>query len=209
MRVWISLLWLGTACVAPPPPVEPDPEPVETAEIPCDEPTASWDRFHEEAFARGLAEPAATWQAVAALIARDLDGDGDVDLLYDHEGLGLALRLNDGRGYFGPAIVLPDTDRFVAEPVAADLDGDGVPEIVAVDETRVRSFSWGGRGLRGGDAVGRDGRCPLGDGVSWGRRRGRRPGPRAAGGGAVGGQRAAVGAGGVARVPRPRVALGG
>ncbi len=71
--------------------------------------------------------------AIAAVLTADFDGDGDDDVVVATAGTGprrIALLLNDGDGNFAPARF-----RRSATPITsfltADLDGDGVPELLA------------------------------------------------------------------------------
>jgi gliding motility-associated-like protein len=59
--------------------------------------------------------------------ARDLDNDGDMDLL-----AGAAYTLNNGTGTFGARILLPATDE---EYAVGDLNNDGKPDIAATDNS--------------------------------------------------------------------------
>ena len=70
--------------------------------------------------------------AMGAIDAGDVDGDGDLDLLA-HANNAPAWHENLGGGQFGPAIVAGATG-FAPSPVrGADLDGDGMVELVVVD----------------------------------------------------------------------------
>jgi hypothetical protein len=66
--------------------------------------------------------------------AADLDGDGDLDLLaWPNAGIlpsVLGVTLNDGQAHFGPA-TLYDTGGSVRDVVVADMDDDGVLDVVA------------------------------------------------------------------------------
>lgn len=68
----------------------------------------------------------ATW----SVDLKDVDGDGDLDLLRGTE-MGILLDLNDGSGFFTPS-VFPSYSRSVRELHAFDFDLDGDLEVVAV-----------------------------------------------------------------------------
>jgi tetratricopeptide (TPR) repeat protein len=73
--------------------------------------------------------PAVEWTVVHDLVASDLDRDGDLDLLVAHDG-GLAWLDNQRQGRF--ALRQGGFEESRAKAVAAaDLDNDGLPEIIA------------------------------------------------------------------------------
>lgn len=134
-----SALGCATAAEVPP-------EPAPT----CENPVTGLDRFTEEAQLRGLvpdtagvpidpdAPPnfGAVW-APGRLIVEDLDGDGDVDVLFSHAtGLPQAFR-NDG-GYFEATTLgldpTPPGQGQVRQPWATfslvDLAGSPLPDLV-------------------------------------------------------------------------------
>ncbi|MEO8026613.1 MAG: VCBS repeat-containing protein [Bryobacteraceae bacterium] len=81
--------------------------------------------------------PLAT-ESATIIVAMDLDGDGFVDLLVPHRDGGQNLIFwNDGSGTFAakPSPVGPEHSNIRAA-AAADLDGDGKPDIVVGDEQR-------------------------------------------------------------------------
>ena len=85
----------------------------------------------------------------------DLDGDGDLDVLFaaNEEGRGIYGYINDGTGVrdtSGTPSISEDEDGTIGVSVAADFDGDGMVEVVTAG-----SFADDGtaRGLRVFDVV--------------------------------------------------------
>ena len=72
--------------------------------------------------------------------AADLDGDGDGDAIVGDNpffpgfpiGLVVRLQLNDGSGAFSLAQTLPAGDHYLRDLEAADLDGDGKANVLAL-----------------------------------------------------------------------------
>jgi len=83
--------------------------------------------------------------------AADMDGDGDLDLLNtqsDDANWQIYLRYNNGDGTFGTPSQLHETDNFWTDVIPADLDRDGVMDIVFSPSPR-EAF-WMRRNLFGG-----------------------------------------------------------
>jgi hypothetical protein len=80
--------------------------------------------FEDVTTEAGLADVTGEYDAEAA----DLDGDGDLDLVFQAEGRE-PLLLNDGSGHFAPLPLLNDAAK-TQEVDAVDLDGDGDVDLV-------------------------------------------------------------------------------
>ncbi len=85
---------------------------------------------HSDTYGRG----------VARAKLRDLDGDGDLDLLYNgahtdfHDGYNFYTAMNDGAGQFGPIIQWFIGTCGNGDVDAFDLDGDGDLDVVNCEE---------------------------------------------------------------------------
>ena len=87
-------------------------------------------RFSPEC--KGFARESATTITMA-----DFDGDGSIDLAVPHrEGGQSHIYLNDGSGGFDRRIPFGPADAAIRAAEAADLDGDGLLDIVAIDERK-------------------------------------------------------------------------
>ena len=98
--------------------------------IACAAPFTGWrDRFTFAADTLGLTTPVATLDPnQGSVAADDIDGDGDVDLLYTtSEDAAFTVFRNDG-GQFTLAQVLDATDPPFGALALADRTGDGLPE---------------------------------------------------------------------------------
>jgi hypothetical protein len=129
----------------------PDTEPSEDASVfllgeprTCASPVEGFDRLTRVTAGRGLTDAAPDpgpdspcWQARGSLIARDLDADGDIDLLRPRAAT-LDAWLNDGRGRFSRSSLEVDLTalegRAILSAAAVDLDGDAHPDLVLAGE---------------------------------------------------------------------------
>jgi hypothetical protein len=139
---WIAVaVFLVAAACEDPGEAPPWPDGVSVGpEVICGDPTAGFDRLRREGPERGLDVDLAPMPnegcvpLAGAVVAEDLDGDGDIDvLLQDVEGFPRVLG-NDGQGRFSPHPHPFDSiasfGRRIYGHAAVDLDGDRLPEVV-------------------------------------------------------------------------------
>ena len=91
--------------------------------------------------------PLAT-RSATIIVAADLDGDGRVDLFVPHRDGGQNLVFwNDGSGRFAaaPSKVGPERS-WIRAAAAADINGDGVPDLIVGDERAGIFLCLGGAG---------------------------------------------------------------
>jgi hypothetical protein len=121
-------------------------------EISCLSPTSGIDRFTEEGLLRGLdlqlvvdEDPASCFVVPGSVVAQDLDGDGDDDLLFYRTRGFPYLFVNDGTGHFTAMAEGPDLletiGRRVSSHAAVDLNGDSLPEVFVVGPGFVGMFA--------------------------------------------------------------------
>lgn len=80
----------------------------------------------------GPAEPGPTRFGAFPIVLGDLDGDERLDVIArSTEAEGLFIALGDGRGRFGDSVVDLPASSVPNAVAAADLDGDGSPELLA------------------------------------------------------------------------------
>lgn len=76
-------------------------------------------------------------ESATIIVASDLDGDGFIDLLIPHRDGGQSLVFwNDGKGSFSKPDSFGSPHANIRAAATADLDGDGVKDIVVGDEKR-------------------------------------------------------------------------
>ena len=105
-------------------------------------------------------EPLAT-QSATIIVAADFDGDRRIDLFVPHRDGGQNLIFwNDGTGRFSAAgTPVGPAKSQIRAAVAADINGDGIPDLVVGDEQN-GVFLYAGAGRRGFEAP-----VPLGPGT--------------------------------------------
>ena len=142
---WPCALWaVLAACAGAPDADDPAGEPgFESSDdvvlgdaVVCAAPVDGFDRLSPSAADLGIehiaAGPAQLRLGQSGVVARDLDGDGDIDLALGATGGDFPIWANDGDGGF-ERVASPGTlDRFVLRHAAADLTGDGLPELIFV-----------------------------------------------------------------------------
>ena len=110
-------------------------------EVVCQSGVSGFDRFESVAAERGLPQTISGSDQGPALggglVAEDMDGDGDIDLVFANiEGQPRVFE-NDGRGFFSEAAgqTFSWSDQFhtlPAQHAAVDMNEDGLPDILAV-----------------------------------------------------------------------------
>ncbi|HCP48091.1 MAG TPA: hypothetical protein DIU15_18780 [Deltaproteobacteria bacterium] len=140
----VTILWISTGCTS-----QESPETADAAgdnillgeEISCANPVEGMARFTEEGLNRGLdiqltvdEDPTSCFVVPGGVVAQDLDGDGDDDLLVYRASGFPHLFSNDGTGHFTEVAQAQDTiETFgvrMSAHAAVDLTGDSLPEVI-------------------------------------------------------------------------------
>ena len=147
-RRWLPVLAAaGVGCQPTAPVTERVPEgPTYGEPVVCEVPVAGMARFREVSAEVGLTRVLPDVRDIlqseeerigGGLAVADLDGDGHMDILAGRFSEPPDVYLNDGAGHFTlleGAVALPDLpeeQRFALAWAAADLDGDGLPELLS------------------------------------------------------------------------------
>jgi hypothetical protein len=100
--------------------------------------------FTDESVARGPTSQA----RMQVLVASDVDGDGDPDLVLGTSAGNDVLFVNDGKGFFQPAsAALPPVSDQTYAIAMADVDGDRDPDLVLADFYQARLWLNDGKGV--------------------------------------------------------------
>jgi hypothetical protein len=108
----------------------------------------------------GTLQPAQTFAAgtgLSALVAADFNGDGKLDLAVANTGIDrdykgtVSLLLGNGDGTFGPAqsYVISSQSGLMLSLAVGDFNGDGTPDLVAVDAGNYPNYEGTGSVLLG------------------------------------------------------------
>jgi uncharacterized repeat protein (TIGR01451 family) len=83
-----------------------------------------------------------------AIVASDLNGDGNADLVVATNSGSLSVLLGIGNGTFGPAttVLSPAQSYSVFDVIAGDFNGDGFPDVVLASRYNVYFFRGNGNG---------------------------------------------------------------
>ena len=129
-------------------------------EVVCQTVVSGFDRFESVAAERGLPQRISGIDESptlgGGLVAEDMDGDGDIDLVFANiEGQPRVFE-NDGQGFFSETVgqSFSWTERFntlPAQHAAADMNEDGLPDLLAVGNGLIVVF-WNEGALSFSDA---------------------------------------------------------
>ncbi|HEU4839879.1 MAG TPA: VCBS repeat-containing protein, partial [Ilumatobacteraceae bacterium] len=128
-----------------------------------DDDASSWPPFVADA----APDLYASTFAPTALAAGDVDGDGDLDLVYGGKNE-VGLFLNDGQGFaYAPGTTFGGAYSATAV-VLADLTGDGLDDLVLATPVRIRVFESLGGGVLGAPVSVHDAGVTTDDGLALG-----------------------------------------
>ena len=93
-------------------------------------------------------------ESATTITPADMNRDGFVDLIVPHRDGGQSyVYINDGKANFAKRIPFGPADAVMRVSQAADLNGDGVLDIVVIDEKRGASICFGNKGASFSDPV--------------------------------------------------------
>ena len=93
-------------------------------------------------------------ESATTITPADMNRDGFVDLIVPHRDGGQSyVYINDGKANFARRIPFGPADAVMRVSQAADLNGDGVLDIVVIDEKRGASICFGNKGASFSDPV--------------------------------------------------------
>ena len=76
-------------------------------------------------------------ESATSIAVADFQGNGSLDLLVPHRDGGQSyIYLNDGDAHFPERIPFGPADARIRSAIAVDLDGDGILDVVAIDQER-------------------------------------------------------------------------
>ncbi len=76
-------------------------------------------------------------ESATSIAVADFQGNGSLDLLVPHRDGGQSyIYLNDGAAHFPERIPFGPADASIRSAIAVDLDGDGILDVVAIDQER-------------------------------------------------------------------------
>ncbi len=96
-------------------------------------------RFQPQQFVAGFGDS----RGIAVL---DADGDGDVDVVHTTKTTDLSLLVNDGSGVFGASQAIPAGGAQEWALGAADMNDDGILDLVTGDQITERIYVYAGNG---------------------------------------------------------------
>ena len=87
-------------------------------------------------------------ESATTITPADVNRDGLIDLIVPNRDGGQSyIYLNDGKAGFAKRVAFGRADAEIRSAEAVDLNGDAIPDLVAIDERRGPFISFGGAGL--------------------------------------------------------------
>lgn len=101
---------------------------------------STWESLRDTSIQRGVSKSLTGWSTKypcnvvpGAVVAQDLDGDDDIDLLFPQPTTSPLVYQNDGTGQFEEVDIqrpFTDSSRLTLAMAAVDISGDGLPELI-------------------------------------------------------------------------------